>query len=570
MENTHIASRLDEVADLIELKGGNPFRVRSYRQAARTIRDFPQRIERLIESGQDITELPNVGESIEKKVREILDSGTFVKLEKLRKEVPPSLTELLRIPQVGPKRAKEIHDELGVDNIDDLKKAAEKHEISELEGMGPKTEEKISREVDKLSGSEERMLFPHAEAHVESVGAFLEGLDSIRKFEVAGSFRRKKETVGDLDILVEARDRKKAEEEITSYDEIVEVTGSGKEKISVILGDGLQIDFRFFETSNFGAAMLYFTGSKAHNIALRKKVVDHGWKLSEYGLFKGEKLLAGKTEKAVYKRMNMEWIPPELRENRGELEAAENGGLSELVELKHIMGNLHAHTKLTDGHNSIEEMAAAAADKGYQYLAITDHSKALAVTGGMDEDALRKQMEKVREVDDKFDRLWLMTGIEVDILKDGSLDFDEKLLAELDWVVASVHTNLGVGKKKMTERLLSAVRSEVVHCLGHPLERLIGGRDAIPLELEKIFEACGENGVALEINSQPDRLDLPDVYCREALGAGVRFSISTDAHSTDQFEYMRYGVNNARRGWLEKKDVINTKTAGQLKKELGR
>jgi DNA polymerase (family 10) len=405
---------------------------------------------------------------------------------------------------------------------------------------------------------------------VESIKRMLKKIKAVKQWQVAGSFRRGKETVGDLDILVQAEDRSEATKQIQQYEAIKEVISKGKERVSVVLDNNLQIDFRFFEPEAFGSAQLYFTGSKAHNIAVRKRAVKNDWKLNEYGLFKDDKRLAGKTEESVYKRVKMDWIPPELREDRGEVEAAEQGKLPRLIELKDVRGDLHAHTKASDGLNTIEEMADAARERDYEYLAITDHSKAVSVAQGLDEKRLKNHARDVRKISDSYKDLWLLAGIEVDILKSGKLDLDEKALGELDWVVGSIHSYFDLDEKKMTDRLLSAVESGVVHCLGHPTGRMIGKRQSIPFDTEKVFKACAENNVALGINAQPERLDLPDTFCQQARELGVVFAISTDAHKIAELDFIAMGVSVARRGWLEKKHVLNTWTPNKLEKFIQR
>lgn len=558
MENAQIADIFDEIADLIELQGGNAFRIRAYRSTARTVRGFSRRVEDLAEQGEDLSKLPNVGESTAGKIHEILQKGTCRRLEALREKVPSQLADLMKVAHIGPRKAMQLHEELGVDSFDSLRKACEAHRVRKLDGMGPKTEENILKGLRTVESASGRIGLKEAADHVESLGRYLDGVSAIERWEVAGSFRRRKETIGDLDILVHADDRSSVQQGILEYGEIAEVLGKGKEKISVRLGSSLQVDFRFFEPKSFGAALMYFTGSKAHNIAVRKRAVSKDWKLNEYGLFKGKRRLAGKTEESIYRRLGLACPPPELREDRGEIEAAEDDELPTLVGLKDIHGDLHAHTKATDGQNTIEEMAKAAKDRGYKFLAITDHSKAVRMAKGLDEERLRKHADKIRSVNDSMKGFWLLAGIEVDILKNGKLDLDEDLLAELDWVVASIHYNWNLDKKKMTQRVRSAITSGVVDCIGHPLGRMIGRRDPISLDLDQVFEACVENGVRLEVNAQPDRLDLPDYHCQRAREGGVEFVISTDAHKTADLDLMRFGVANARRGWLTKKDVLNT------------
>jgi DNA polymerase (family X) len=568
MENAQIADLFDTIADLIELKGGNEFRIRSYRQAARTVRDHPERLEDLVEANEDLSDLPNIGERTADKIREIIETGTCARIEELRKDIPEGLTHLMEIPGLGPRKAKEIYDELGIETLEGLRKACEKGELRALSGMGEKTEQNILKALKTVEASAGRIKLNEASGHVESLGRHLDALGAVSRWEIAGSFRRRKETVGDLDILIRASDRKAATGQILEYAPIADVLTQGKERVSVRLDGGLQVDFRFFDPAAFGSAWLYFTGSKAHNIKLRRRAQDRGWKLNEYGLFKGDRRLAGKDEDAVYHRLNLAWVPPELREDRGEIDAAENDRLPDLIRPNQIRGDLQCHTKETDGADTIQDMAQAAQDMGYQYLAITDHSKAVHVAHGMDEDRLKKHADRIREVGRNLKSFWLMAGVEVDILKSGKLDLDPDVLADLDWVVASVHSYMDLGRDPMTDRLVKAVESGVVHCLGHPFGRLIGKREPMQFDTEKVFAACRDNGVYVEINAQPERLDLPDTYCREARDAGVRFTLGSDAHKTAGLAMMPFGVNVARRGWLEKKDVLNTKTAKQLRKAL--
>ncbi len=570
MENAQVAGILDEIADLIALDDGNEYRVRSYRDAARTVHDLSQRLEDLAESGQELSELPNIGEATAEKIHEILETGTCGRLEEMRAKVPPKLIELLRVPQLGPQTVMQLHRDLGIESPEELRAACEEGLVRELEGMGEKTEEKILRGLDTLGSREARMLLRDAGDRVEGIGRHLDPVEAIERWEVAGSFRRRKETVGDLDILIQAEDRDQATDAILELRDLDEVLGRGEEKVSVKMSDGLQVDFRFFDKKSFGSAMLYFTGSKAHGIKLRKLAGERTWKLNEYGLFKGENLLAGSSEEAIYHRLNLQWISPELREDRGEIEAAREDNLPDLVELSQIRGDLQSHTNATDGSSSIRDMAEGAVTHGYEYFAITDHSKRVTMAKGLDDDGTRNHAEEIRQVDGELDSLWLMAGIEVDILRDGSLDLREKTLEELDWVVASTHYDLDMGEEAMTERLLSAVRSGVVHCLAHPTMRVLGKRTPISFDAHRVFEACAEQGVFLEVNAQPDRLDLPDFFCKQALQAGVKFVISTDAHKPSDLDFMNLGVDVARRGWLKRTDVANTLTAKEFRRVLGR
>ena len=570
MENAQIADIFEEISDLLELKDANEFRIRSYQNAARSIRDMSQRLTDLAEEGEDFSELPNIGEKTAEKIHEILKKGTCQRLEDLRDELPQALTEVMKVPGVGPRKAMKIHEELGVDDLDDLRDACRDGKVRTLEGFGEKTEKKILDGIKTLETTAGRVSLKEAGDHVRSLSEWLDGVDEVDRYEVAGSFRRRKETVGDLDILIQASDRKAAGEAIVEFEGISNVDSHGKEKITVHLTGGLQVDFRFFEPRNFGAALMYFTGSKAHNIHVRQIAVGRDWKLNEYGLFKDDDLLAGKEEEALYHRLNLAWVPPEMREDRGEVDAAAEDRLPELIEHDDVRGDLQCHTTASDGNNSIEEMARSAKDFGFSYLAITDHSQRVTMAQGLDNDKCRKHAEEIRKMDEKLDRFWLLAGVEVDILKSGKLDLDEDVLAELDWVIASIHYDRELSEEKMTERYLSAIRSGVVHAIAHPLGRIVGRREAMAIHFEKVAEACAEHDVLLEINAQPDRLDLPDTYVQQAREMGCSFSFGTDAHKTDAFDFLRYATDVARRGWLEAGDVVNTLTIPKLRKRLDR
>ena len=568
MENATIADRLDEIADLLELEEGSPFRVRSFRGAARTVRSHSRPLEDMVHEGADLTELPSIGSSSAEAIGEIVEKGTCDRLERLRGEVPSGTAELMRVPTLGPQRAMQIHRELGVDDLADLREAADEHRLRDLEGLGRKSEEKIREGLDTLERTAGRMLAHDARQRLERIGEHLDAIDALVRWEVAGSLRRGRETVGDLDILVEASDREAGLEAILDHDTIDEVISRGVERTSVRLESGLQIDFRFFDAKNFGAALLYFTGSKQHNIELRKRARKHHWKLSEYGLTKGDTVLAAHDEEAVYHRLGLAWIPPELREARGEIEAAEKDELPDLIDVDDVRGELHSHTDATDGTASIEDMAEAARERGLEYLAITDHSKRVSVAGGLDAKALRAHARRIREVDADLDDLWLLAGVECDILKHGDFDLDPDLLAELDWVVASVHYDLGVGESKMTDRLVTAIESGVVHTIGHPTNRRIGGRDPVRFDLDTVVAACVENDVCLEINAQPERLDLPDTHVVAIRDRGVCFTLGTDAHRPEGLDLMPGAVAMARRGWLRAADVLNTLSADALRDRL--
>ncbi|MFP4105933.1 MAG: DNA polymerase/3'-5' exonuclease PolX [Phycisphaerae bacterium] len=582
MENSQIADIFDRIADLIELQGGNQFRIRSYRNAARTVRDMTDRLADLDKEDKDLSTLPNIGDKTADKIHEILEKGTCKRLEDLKDEVPEGLPELMKVPNLGPKKAMKLHEELGVSSLEELRKACEEGKVRHVPNMGEKTEEKILQGLKTLGAGLGRFLLKDARDYVDSLKKHLDGCEALERYEIAGSYRRRKETVGDLDVLIEATDRSTAADEILEYENIDSVDSKGKEKLTVRLSGNMQVDFRFFESHSFGAAMMYFTGSKAHNIALRRRAIDRDWKLNEYGLFKGDvggrkqqkqktdARLAGSDEESLYHRLNLKWVPPELREDRGEIDAAAEDRLPKLITLDDIRGDLQSHSTESDGNESVSDMAAAARDRGLQYLAVTDHSKRVTMAKGLDNDRCRKHAEHIRHVNAGMKDFWLLAGIEVDILKSGKLDLDEDVLADLDWVIASIHYDRNLSEKDMTERYLSAIKSGVVHALAHPLGRIIGRRDPISFDVDKVFQACKDHDVIVEINAAPDRLDLPDTYVKRAKEIGLTISIGTDAHKFSDLDFMPFGIDVARRGWLEKGDVVNTLTAKQLKKRLKR
>jgi DNA polymerase (family X) len=566
MTNAQVANLLAEIASLLELQQADAFRIRAYHNAARVVRDWGESLEDMLKEGRSFCELPGIGKSTEEKMAEMIRTGTCRRLEELRAQFPSGLTELMQVPGLGPRRALMISQKLGVKTLDELQRACREHRVAALAGMGEKSEQKILGGLALLGRAAGRILYVEAAAQVKQIAQYLEASPLITRWEVAGSFRRRVETIGDLDILVEAGDRAAAAKYILAYKPIADTIGQGEERLSVRLGSGLQVDFRFVNAESFGAAWMYFTGSKAHNIALRRRAQGVKWKLNEYGLFKGDTLIAGKDEASVYRKLDLPWIAPELREDRGEIAAAAAGKLPRLIETGDIRGDLHVHTNASDGSEDIQTMARAAGERGYSFLAITDHSKAVRIANGLDEDRLRRHADEIRRVGQGLRGLWLMAGVEVDILKDGSLDIDERLLGELDWVVASVHSSMGMGEDEMTQRILRAVSSGVVHALGHPLGRLLGKREPIRFHADSVFQACRQHNVCLEINSQPDRLDLSDSLCIQARQLGVKFCISTDAHKIADLGFIEMGVNVARRAWLTDDDVVNTMSAGKLRR----
>ena len=560
VHNSEIADIFDHLADLLEIKGANRFRVRAYRAAAQTVRDQSRSMADMLEDGDDLSELPDIGEDLAGKIEEIVETGQLELLEETKEEVPEAIAEITGIPGIGPKRAKALFDELGIRSLDELKQAAEDGKIREVEGFGEKTEASIREELEKGDLSEKRSRLAEAEDFAEPLLAYIRDIDGVKKATIAGSYRRRKETVGDIDILATAKKGSGVSDRFVDYDEVEEVVSHGESRTTVILRSGLQVDLRVVPEVSYGAAMHYFTGSKAHNIACRRRAIDRDLKLNEYGLFKGDDRIAGETEEEVYEEIGLPWIPPELRENRGEIEAAEKGELPELIEIGDLRGDLHCHTTASDGRHGLAEMAEAARKRGYDYLAITDHSKSQTVAGGLEDDELSKQIDEIAELNEALDGIRLLAATEVDILEDGSLDFPDDLLKRLDLVVASVHSKFGLSEEKQTERILRAMDNPHVSIIGHPTGRIINERRAYPLNMERIVEAAADTGCALEINATPMRLDLNDVHARMARDAGARISISTDAHSTAGLANIRYGVGQARRAWLEAGDVINTRS----------
>lgn len=567
--NEDIARIFDEIADLLEIEQANPFRIRAYRNAARSIRGLGRELADLVADQQDLTELPGIGADLAKKIREILATGTAQALEDLRSRVPAGLEELLKLPGLGPRRVRRLYEDLDIKGIDALEQAARAGRISELDGFGKRTEAKILDAIAARRARQHRHLRSVAAAYAEPLCAWLTETPGVGEVVVAGSYRRGQETVGDLDILVTAGDPAAVIERFASYDEVREIVSKGTTRATVYLGGaGLQVDLRVVAPESFGAALQYFTGSKAHNIEIRRRAQARGLKVNEYGVFRGARRVSGKTEREVYRAVKLPWIPPELRENRGEIEAAEQDRLPQLVELADLRGDLHLHTHATDGRASIEEMAAAAGDFGLEYIAITDHSRAVRIANGLDARRLQEQIDAIDRFNATGARVTVLKGIEVDILEDGRLDLPDKLLDLLDIVVASVHSHFALSRKKQTERILRALDNPCVAILGHPSGRLLEQRDAYDVDMERVIEGARERGVALELNSQPQRLDLTDVWCRAAKDAGVAVAINSDSHSTGGFANLRFGIAQARRGWLEKKHVLNARTLRSLRNWL--
>lgn len=568
MENKQIADFFAVIAELLELQGDNPFRIRSYQNASRILGDMSDSVAAMVRSGQDLQEIPGIGEGISKKIIEIVETGKLKFLEEQKAKVPPGLPGLLKIEGLGPKKVKLFYDKLGIDSLDKLEKAAKAGKLRELEGMGEKSEEKILKGIATLRRGLGRFKLSVGLSYAEALVEYLKKVKGVKRLEPSGSLRRRCETVGDLDILAICAKGSPLMDRFTSYEDVEEVIAKGETKTSVRLRCGLQVDVRVLDASSFGSGLQYFTGSKAHNIALRSRANDRELKLSEYGVFEieSDKKVVGKSEEEVYKVLDLPLIPPELREDRGEIEAAEKGRLPKLIELSDIRGDLQMHTRESDGKDTIEDMAQAAKTLGYEYIAITEHSKAVHIANGLDERRLAEHLKRIDEVNAKLSGIRVLKGVEVDILGDGSLDLSDDILKECEVVVASVHSRFNMEEKEMTRRIIRALNNPNVNFLGHPTGRLILEREPYKLDLKEVIKAAIDNNVILEINAYPDRLDLRDVDARMAKDMGAKLSISTDAHSKLQLDMMKYGVFTARRAWLEAKDVVNTlPLAGFLK-----
>jgi DNA polymerase (family 10) len=568
VHNIEIANIFDEIADFLEIEDENPFRIRAYRNAARTVRGLGSDLKDMVAAGEDLTELPGIGKELAAKIREMLETGTVKALVKLQQRIPQSVTEILKLPNLGPKRVRILYHDLKIENLQQLAKAAGQGRIRTLEGFGEKIEKAILEAVEARTQKEKRFMIAEAGRYVHSLIDYLKNVPGAKEVVAAGSYRRARETVGDLDILVTARKTSPLMDRFVEYDEVAEVLAKGKTRSSVVLRCGLQVDVRLVAQSSFGAALQYFTGSKDHNIAIRRLGQQRGLKINEYGVFRFEKRVAGRTEESVYRALDLPLIPPELRENRGEIEAARDKCLPDLVEVKDIKGDLHMHTQMTDGRNSLKEMALAARQRGFKYIAITEHSDRLKVAGGLDPPRLMQQMEEIDRLNEALKGITILKGIEVEILEDGSLDLDDTVLARLDLVVGTVHSYFDLPLEKQTERILRAMDHRYFSMLAHPTGRRLNEREPYRVDMARIIHKARDRGCFLELNSNPRRLDLYDIYCVAAKAQGVLVSVNSDAHSVNDFDYLAFGVAQARRGWLEKDNVLNTRSLAQLRKLL--
>lgn len=570
VHNREIIDKLNELADLLDIKGDNEFRVRAYRNAARSLSGFTRNIAEMVEKDEDLSSIPGIGKSMSDKIREIVKTGELKQLNELSREIPSSLIDIMKLEQLGAQRTKILSETLQIKTIDDLEKAVKAGKVEGIKGFGKKISAKILEEIESFQhkGGSGRLKRTVGEVLAAPLLEYLK--DFLEKLTVAGSFRRKKETVRDLDLVAISTNPQKAMKHFTAFDEVERIIVSGDTRSSVRLRTGLQVDLRIVDKDSFGAALMYFTGSREHTIALRTLAQEKGMKLNEYGLYKGDKMLASENEADVYQALGMRYIEPELRENKGEIEAAVENKLPRLITIDDIHGDLHSHTNETDGVNTLEEMAAAAVSYGHKYLAVTDHSKKVTVAKGLNAARLAKQISEIDELNRKLKNFRLLKAVEVDILEDGSLDLPDSILKELDLVVCSVHYHRRLSRKKQTSRIIKALQNPYINILAHPTGRMIGIRDELDADMEAIMKEAYNNGCFLEINCNPDRLDLNDNYARMAKELGVKISIATDSHSVTSLQNMKYGIAQARRGWLEKEDVINTRPLTELLKIIKR
>ena len=570
MQNPDIARLFDEVADLLEIKDENPFRVRAYRNAARVVRDYPRPLVDEVRREADLTEIPGIGEDLAEKIGQIVATGELPLHRQLAAKLPAGLLDLLRIPGLGPKRVKLLYTKLKVKSAADLAKALDLGKVKALAGFGPKMEQNIRAGLGQALHVERRLLLPDAETHARAILAHLQAGGGLADLEVAGSYRRRRETIGDLDVLATATDQQRVIEQFVGYGEVAKVVSRGETRVTVQLRGGLQVDLRVVEPAAYGAALLYFTGSKAHNVELRQIAQDQKYKLNEYGLYRGTRRVAGKTEAEVYAKLGLDWIPPELREARGEIALARAHKLPTLVTLEEIRGDLQMHTTASDGEGSLGEMADGCRARGYAYCAITDHSKRVSMAMGLDAKRLRTQWKAIDAWNAAAGDFTILKSVELDILENGKLDLPDDVLRDADYVVASIHYGMNQKEKELTRRVIGAIRHPHVDAIGHPTGRRVGKRESFPLDFDTVAQAAADHGCLLELNGHPERMDLPDTLAAAARTRGVRFVLSTDSHHVNNLHFMRYAVDLARRAGLERGDVVNTLPLEEFRKTLKR
>jgi len=568
VHNADIADIFEQIAKILEIENANPFRVRAYYNAARSVQNLGENLASLVEQGEDLTRLPAIGKDLAAKIQEIIHTGRCQALDKLRQSIPPGVMDILRVPGLGPKRVHALYHELDIQTPEQLLRAARDGRLEQLHGFGPRLTRSIITSLETHIRQKRRIKLAVAAQSAEPLAEYLRKQAQVESVMIAGSYRRCRETVGDIDILVCSGKSRPVIEAFTTYEDVASVQAQGTTRSTVVLKNNLQVDLRVVAEKSAGAALHYFTGSKAHNIALRRRALQQGLKINEYGVFSGDKQIAGRTEESVYKSLGLPWIVPELRENQGEIEAAEQGRLPKLVELKDLQGDLHAHTNASDGHATLRDMAEAARERGLKYLAITEHSRRLTVAHGLDEERLIMQMDAIDKLNDSLHGITLLKGIEVDILEDGALDLSDNVLARLDIVIGAVHSHFGLSRDKQSERIIRAMQHPHFSILAHPTGRLLDQRDAYDVDMNRIIREARQRGCYMELNAHPERLDLLDTYCRMARDEGVLVSVNSDAHSPGDFDNLIYGIGQARRGWLEKKDVLNAHSLSQVKKLL--
>lgn len=566
-KNADIANIFSRIASSLQILDENRFKIRAYQNASRNISELSEDLEKLAKSGS-LSSIPGVGKDLALKIEEYLSTGKIEYYEKIQKEVPSSLVDLLRIQSMGPKTLSLLYKEFGVKNLTDLEKVLKTEELEKIKGMGKKKIEDLHKGIELMKKGLERLNIGIAFPIAQSIVNLIENIQGTKKTTFAGSLRRMKETIGDIDILTSTEDGEKVIDEFVKLPFVTEVLASGDTKGSVIIENDVQVDLRVVGEDSYGAALLYFTGSKEHNVKLRTMAVKRGLSINEYGIYEGDKKLAGRTEKELYEVLGLPLFPPEIREDRGEFDAAASKSLPNLISFQDIRGDIHCHSNWSDGKSTIEEMARAAKKMGYEYIAITDHSPASRIANGLDIKRLKQKFKEIEEVRKKVKDIKILSGTEVDILSDGSLDYPDKILKDLDVVVASVHSGFKMEKSAMTKRIIRAIKNPYVHILGHPTARLINEREPYNVDLEEVFKITKQYGKAVELNASYMRLDLNDIHSRRAKDLGIPISINTDAHHTDQLQFMLYGIGTARRGWVEKNDVINCMSYSKLTKWL--
>jgi DNA polymerase (family 10) len=568
LRNSEIADRFDDITTMLDLSGANPFRIRAYQNASRLLRRYGREASEMIAKGEDLAQLPGIGKDLAGKIKELAETGTTELLESLKSSTPPVALELMKVPNLGPKRIRKLIADLNIRTIEQLHRAAVDGRIRRVRGFGPKMQHDLLESLSAGKLKTSRTKLAAAAAAAKPLLAYLKSCPEIDQAVIGGSYRRGQETVGDLDILVTASRAARAIAWFARYPEFDRVAAAGTTKATAFLRSGLQVDVRVVAPPCFGAALHYFTGSKAHNIVIRALAQARGLKINEYGVFRGNRRIGGKMEAEVFAAVGLPYIEPELRENRGEIEAAKAGTLPKLVILDDLRGDLHVHSESTDGTASIRAMAFAARARRLSYIAITDHSRRVAMAHGLDARRLNKQLHEIDRLNGERLGIQLLKGIEVDILPDGTLDLPDIVLAKLDIVVAAVHSSFQLSREAQTLRIEKALANPMVTVLAHPTGRMIGTREPYDVDMSRIIRAAAMHGVALEVNAQPERLDLMDVHCRMAKDAGVRISIGSDSHAEQDFDNLAYGVSQARRGWLESKDVINTYSLAELRSFL--